>query len=172
MPTSSNEKTYFDLHVTGLGYVNRIREIKPRKGDAFLACEIAALNGPSNEPEYRYFDVRVSGADAQHLIRRCEEAVEAKRKVLIGFRLGDLWPDLFTHTKGRNQGKTGVSLKARLLFVSWIKVDGQLVYKAEAKAADHACREDAPASQEDAPKVDSPATDDADVRVPAMAASF
>ncbi|CAJ2755893.1 Protein of uncharacterised function (DUF3577) [Burkholderia pseudomallei] len=172
MTTSSNDKTYFDLHVTGLGYVNRIREVKPRKGDTFLACDIAALNGPSNEPEYRYFDVRVSGADAQHLIRRCEEAVKAERKVLIGFRLGDLWPDLFTYTKGKNEGKTGVSLKARLLFVNWIKVDGQLVYKAEAKAADNASREDAPTSQEDAPKVDSPATDGADASAPALAASF
>lgn len=172
MTTSSNEKNYFDLHVTGLGYVNRIREVKPRKGDAFLACDIAALNGPSDKPEYRYFDVRVSGADAQHLIRRCEEAVKAERKVLIGFRLGDLWPDLFTYSKGKNEGKPGVSLKARLLFVSWIKVDGQLVYKAEAKAADNASREDTPVSQEDAPKVESPATDDADVAAPAMAASF
>ncbi|MFG6935541.1 STY4534 family ICE replication protein [Burkholderia pseudomallei] len=172
MTTSSNDKTYFDLHVTGLGYVNRIREVKPRKGDTFLACDIAALNGPSDEPEYRYFDVRVSGTDAQHLIRRCEEAVEAKRKVLIGFRLGDLWPDLFTYTKGKNEGKPGVSLKARLLFVNWIKVDGKLVYKAEAKPADNVSREDTPASQDGAPKVDSPATDDADASAPALAASF
>lgn len=172
MTTSSNEKNYFDLHVTGLGYVNRIREVKPRKGDAFLACDIAALNGPSDKPEYRYFDVRVSGADAQHLIRRCEEAVKAERKVLIGFRLGDLWPDLFTYSKGKNEGKPGVSLKGRLLFVSWIKVDGNLVYKAEAKAADNASREDTPVSQEGAPKADSPVTDDADVAAPAMAASF
>ena len=172
MTTSSNEKNYFDLHVTSLGYVNRIREVKPRKGDAFLACDIAALNGPSDKPEYRYFDVRVSGADAQHLIRRCEEAVKAERKVLIGFRLGDLWPDLFTYSKGKNEGKPGVSLKGRLLFVSWIKVDGNLVYKAEAKAADNASREDAPVSQEDAPKVDSPATDDAEDSAHAMAASF
>lgn len=96
MTTSSSDKTYFDLHVTGLGYVNRIREVQPRKGDTFLACDIAALNGPSDSPEYRYFDVRVSGTDAQHLIRRCVQAVKDKRKVLIGFRLGDLWPDLFT----------------------------------------------------------------------------
>lgn len=103
MTTSSTEKSYFDLHVTGLGYVNRIREVKPRKGDAFLACDIAALNGPGDKPEYRYFDVCVSGADAQHLIRRCKDAVDAEKKVLIGFRLGDLWPDLFTYTKGKRQ---------------------------------------------------------------------
>ena len=36
--TTSTEKSYFDLHITGLGYLNRIREVKPKKGDAFLAA--------------------------------------------------------------------------------------------------------------------------------------
>ena len=50
--TTSTEKSYFDLHITGLGYLNRIREVKPKKGDAFLACDIAALNGPSDDVSY------------------------------------------------------------------------------------------------------------------------
>lgn len=115
MTTSSANKSYFDLHITGIGYLNRVREVQPRKGDSFLACDIAALTGPSNAAEYRRFDVKVCGRDAQHLIRKCEQAVKAERKVLIGFRLGDLWTDIFTYTKGKNVGKPGVSLKARLL---------------------------------------------------------
>ena len=134
--TTSTEKSYFDLHITGLGYLNRIREVKPKKGDAFLACDIAALNGPSDEVSYVRFDTRVSGTEAQHLVRRCIQAVDAEKKVMIGFRLGDLWADIFTYSKGKNAGNPGVSLKARLLFVSWIKVDGQLVYKAEPKPTD------------------------------------
>jgi len=140
----SSNKSYFDLHITGLGYLNRIREVTPRKGDAFLACDIAALNGPSDAPEYRRFDVRVSGNEAQHLIRRCQQAVEAERKVLIGFRLGDLWTDTFTYSKGKRAGEQGVSLKARLLFVSWVKVDGQLVYKAEPRATEEVTQHSAP----------------------------
>lgn len=134
--TSSTEKTYFDLHIAGLGYLNRIREVKPKKGDPFLACDIAALNGPSDEVSYVRFDVRVSGTDAQHLIRRCQQAVDAEKKVLIGFRLGDLWTDTFTYSKGKRAGEQGVSLKARLLFVSWIKVEGEVVYKAEPKSTE------------------------------------
>ncbi|MCH2557666.1 MAG: STY4534 family ICE replication protein [Alcanivorax sp.] len=172
----SSEKSYFDLHITGLGYLNRIREVTPRKGDAFLACDIAALNGPSDSPEYRRFDVRVSGSEAQHLIRRCQQAVEAERKVLIGFHLGDLWADTFTYSKGKRAGEQGVSLKARLLFVSWIKVDGQLVYKAEPKAAEgtaHAGTSHAPeaAAAEDAPASDV-VTVDAGDDVPVSAESF
>jgi len=134
--TTSINKSFFDLHITGLGYLNRIREVKPKKGDAFLACDIAALNGPSDDVAYVRFDTRVSGSEAQHLVRRCIQAVDAEKKVMIGFRLGDLWTDTFTYSKGKRAGEQGVSLKARLLFVSWIKVDGQLVYKAEPKPTD------------------------------------
>ncbi len=97
MTTEITQPSYFDLHITGLGYLNRIREITPKKGQPFLACDIAALTGPSTDVDYCRFDVRVSGAEAQDLIRRCAEAVAAERKVLIGFRLGDLWADVFTY---------------------------------------------------------------------------
>jgi hypothetical protein len=107
--TTSTEKSYFDLHITGLGYLNRIREVKPKKGDAFLACDIAALNGPSDDVSYVRFDTRVSGSEAQHLVRRCIDAVEAEKKVMIGFRLGDLWTDIFTYSKGKNVPASPVS---------------------------------------------------------------
>jgi hypothetical protein len=168
--TTSNEKTYFDLHIAGLGYLNRIREVKPKKGDAFLACDIAALNGPSDDVSYVRFDSRVSGSEAQHLVRRCIQAVDAEKKVMIGFRLGDLWTDTFTYSKGKRAGEQGVSLKARLLFVSWIKVDGKLVYKAEPKPTETDERDpevpvtsDAPAAQQaSAPEPSKPVTDAAD----------
>lgn len=134
----SNDTSFFDLHISGLGYLNRIREVTPRKGDAFLAADIAALNGPADGVEYRRFDVRVSGREAQQLVRRCLPAVTAERKVLIGFRLGDLWTDTFTYSRGKRVGEVGVSLKARLLFIGWIKVDGVLVYKAEPRQPDTA----------------------------------
>jgi len=180
--TTSPEKSYFDLHITGLGYLNRIREVKPKKGDAFLACDIAALNGPSDDVSYVRFDTRVSGSEAQHLVRRCIDAVEAERKVMIGFRLGDLWTDTFTYSKGKRVGEQGVSLKARLLFVSWIKVEGKLVYKAEPQPTESDERDpevpsDAPAAQQAAaaepsrPVADA-ADDAADAPALAVAESF
>ncbi|WP_237881361.1 STY4534 family ICE replication protein [Pseudomonas sp. PGPR40] len=131
-----SEVTYFDLHITGLGYLNRIREVKLKKGESFLACDIAALNGPTDGPEYRRFDVRVTGEEAQDLIRRCAKAVELERKVLVGFRLGDPWVDTFTYSKGINKGQLGVSFKARLLLLNWIKIDGVMVHKRESATED------------------------------------
>jgi hypothetical protein len=148
MASSSEGKRYFDLHINGLGYLNRIREVKPRKGDPFLSCDIVAIHGPSDDVDYCRFDVKVSGNDAKHLIRRCSNAVKAERKVLIGFRLGDLWVDQFTYPADyRNPekaGKPGVSLKARLLFISWIKIDKTLFYKAEARPEREAPLEEPP----------------------------
>ncbi|WP_338524005.1 STY4534 family ICE replication protein [Pseudomonas batumici] len=130
------DATYFDLHTSGLGYLNRIREVKPNRGKPFLACTIAALCGPTESPDYRYFDVKVSGSEAQRLVRHHAETVREGHKVLIGFRLGDLWVDLFPYQRGEKAGQTGVSLKARLLFISWIKIDGEQVYQARPSAND------------------------------------
>jgi len=144
--TNTSERSYFDLHITGLGYLNRIREVQPKKGDSFLACDIAALSGASDDVSYTRFDVRVSGSDAQHLVRRCIDAVEAEKKVMIGFKLGDLYADTFTYSKGKRAGETGVSLKARLLFISWIRIDGDLKYKAEPRQAEEQDEAEGPAA--------------------------
>lgn len=130
MTTSSNTSAkYFDLHTSGVGYVSRIREVKPKKGGAFLACKVSALCGASDAVEYRHFDCRVSGAEAEKLVRRCMDAVEADKKVLVGFNIGDIYPDLYT----KADGTPAVMMKGRLLRIDFIKVDGQTVYTAPRK---------------------------------------
>jgi len=62
-------------------------------------ANIAALNGRATLPSTA-FRRAVSGSEAQHLSAVSEKAVKAERKVLIGFRLGDLWTDIFTYSKG------------------------------------------------------------------------
>ncbi|MGV8399251.1 DUF3577 domain-containing protein [Pseudomonas aeruginosa] len=119
MTTSSQttEKSYFDLHTTGLGFLKRIREVTPggRKRDAFLACAVSALTGTGENPTYRYFDVRVSGSKAQELVRNYASDVEAGRPVLIQFRIGDAFSGVFTRTTGDKAGMPDATLKGRLL---------------------------------------------------------
>lgn len=132
--TQTNEAKFFDLHTTGIGYLNRIREVKPRgKGKPFMAVAVAALRGSSDDTEYSYIDCNVVGAEAEKLIRRSQAAVDAGKKVLVSFRIGDIWADSFTYEKGDKQGQPGASLKGRLLFIGWIKVDGETVYQAKPK---------------------------------------
>lgn len=148
----SNEAKFFDLHTTGIGYLNRIREVKPRgKGKPFMAVTVAALRGSMDDAEYSYIDCNVVGAEAEKLIRRSLAAVEAGKKVLVSFRIGDIWTDAFTYEKGDKKGQPGASLKGRLLFIGWIKVDGATVYEAKPKD-----------SAEPLPAQDGAAEDDSD----------
>jgi len=143
--------TYFNLHTVGIGYLNRVREVQVRRGQPFMACDIAALHGATDAVEYTRFDCKVAGGEAERLIRLYRDAVNAEKKVLLSFRIGDLWIDPFLYEKGEKQGQPGASLKGRLLFIDWIKVNGTLEYKAPA-------RQEATGPAEQAPNHESPAT--------------
>ncbi|WP_312225931.1 DUF3577 domain-containing protein, partial [Stutzerimonas nitrititolerans] len=112
--TTSNPKSYFDIHTSGIGYIQRVREVQVkggRKAMPFLACTVAALFGPANNPVRRYFDVRVSGAEAKKLLQPYIGTDDPQQRPLVRFRLGDLWIDPFR----RLSGDPAASMKARLL---------------------------------------------------------
>lgn len=125
---------FFDLHTTGLGYLNRVRMVKPR-GDQFLACSISALRGEwksdgSIKPDYTKYDVRVYGQDAVKAIEFLKPFGDQKRKILIQFKLGDTYPDMFVYDKDTDyhkKGDHGVMIKGRLLKIAKAWVDGELV---------------------------------------------
>ena len=63
------QPAFFDLHVEGVGYLNRVRTVRPKKGQEFLACTISAMRGAAGQVEYTKFDCRVSGAEAKQMVR-------------------------------------------------------------------------------------------------------
>lgn len=127
---------YFDLHVSGIGYLSRAREVKPKRSAPFLAVDVTALHGHADDVQYVRFDAKVAGAEAQKVIRDLMDDINHRdRKVLASFKLGDLYVDQFTYDKGEKAGQTGVSLKTRLLRLAWVKVDGECVYRAPLAAS-------------------------------------
>ncbi|MGQ0701400.1 MAG: STY4534 family ICE replication protein [Panacagrimonas sp.] len=120
---------YFDLHTTGVGYLSRVREVKVKKGGAFVCVDISALRGTSDSVEYTRFDCRVSGEEVLKVINQLRADIEAKKKVLVGFKVGDLYAETFVYEKGDKAGQTGISLKAHLLRLTFAKVDGVMVYQ-------------------------------------------
>ena len=101
--------------------------MQPKKGQEFTACTIAAMRGAAGQVEYTKFDCRVSGTEAKQIVRLLEPEVAAKKSVIIGFKLGDIYPEAFTFEKGERKGEQGVSIKGRLLKVKFAKVDGEAV---------------------------------------------
>lgn len=159
--TQTQQSAFFNLHTTGIGYLSNIREVQPKKGNAFLSCNISALTGDVSEPEYRFFNVNVAGEQNEKLIRRCQQAVNAKKKVLISFTLGDLWTDHFVYDKDtqyHKKGDIGVTLKARLINIKSITIDGEKVYTASSPSKEQATVEAAP-SEESIPNTSSPQQD-------------
>jgi hypothetical protein len=130
--SSEESSKYFDLYTTGIGYLNRVREVTPKDGTPFWSVTIAALRGSVDDAQYTRFECRVSGKKAQELVRQVKPAVEGELKVLVGFTLSDLFAESFTFKNGDKAGETGISLKARLLRVTWAKVDGQPFYNEQA----------------------------------------
>jgi len=139
---NSQEKKYFDLHTTGLGYVNRVRAISPKKGPNYVACTIAALVGEAGEKRYTKFDVSIVGVEAEKVIEMLGDEINAKapngeslNKILIGFRIGDIRPETFTYKNKENVDTLGVTIKGRLLKILWAKVNGEDRYKAPEQEA-------------------------------------
>lgn len=123
---NNQETKYFDLHATGIGYLNRVREVPVKRSLPFLAVDISALHGDSEDIQHTRFDCRVSGSDAKTIIEQLMPVInDDENKVLVGFKLGDLYADTFTYKSGDKAGQTGVSLKARLLRIDWVKVNGK-----------------------------------------------
>lgn len=49
-------QTYFNLLADGFGFLNRLREVQPKRGKAFYACTIQAARGDADDKSR--FDVR------------------------------------------------------------------------------------------------------------------
>ncbi len=122
---SQAQSVYFNLHVEGVGYLNRVRTVKPKKGQEFLACTVSAMRGSAADLGYTKFDCKVSGAEAQKIVKLLEVDVADEKPVLIGFKIGDIYPETFTFEKGEKKGQQGVCIKGRLLRVKFAKVNGE-----------------------------------------------
>jgi hypothetical protein len=130
---NTQEPRYFDLIVKGTGYLNRPREVNPKNGKPYLACSIRALRGDASAEtlERTDFDVRVTGKKAQELVRQYMGEVKERKKVLMGFRIGDIVAKSYVYSTGDKAGQTGVVIDGRLILITYIKVDGKLVYRLE-----------------------------------------
>ena len=140
---NAQQREFFNLHTNGMGYLNRIRWVptsgRGRKAEPFLACAISALRGSSDQPDYTYFDLRVSGEEAISLIENMMEPVNQGRKVCVTFRIADTYAhpyerDIRDPQTRRPTGKTEWTalIKGRLILIYSISVDGEQVYKRQA----------------------------------------
>lgn len=135
LDNNTTESRFFDIHTTGAGYIDpqRIRWVKPKKGQPYLCCSISLLRGESSKhskPEYTRIDCRVVGGDAFGLIESLFNQIKngslAKdAKIFASVKIGDIYPEAYML-----DGEARVMLKGRLLLVNSLYVNRVEIFKA------------------------------------------
>jgi hypothetical protein len=164
------QSEYFNLHVSGVGYLSRVRWVGNnsrsggRRSEPFLSCAINALRGNSDDPQYTYFDLKVNGSDAIEIIRNLEKAANEGRKVVVSFKAGDIYVHQYDRQVRDAQGgqsnttEKAALIKGRLILINTAKVDGELVYRREREEPDTAGNDgDAQVAAHPGPDQDDPA---------------
>ena len=135
MSATQTTQNHFNLHTNGVGYLNRVRWVpvssRGRKAEPFLSCSIAAMRGDGDKPDYTYLDLKVVGETAIDLIDSFAEDANNGRKVVVAFKVGDIYPHLYERkVKGSETGEMEAAclIKGRLLFIYSVTVDGERVY--------------------------------------------
>jgi len=124
----NDQAKFFDLHTLGIGYLNRARTVAPTQGKPYMSVSIAALHGRSDSPSYSYIDTRIVGSDALAFVKQYEADINDRAsKVLVRFKVGDAMADSYEVKSGENKGKRNHVIKARLLQITWAKVNGVVV---------------------------------------------
>lgn len=125
--TASTERKFANLHVTGIGYLNRVREVPVRKGEPFMSCTIRAMFGEMGVKdgiEYTSFDVKATTAQAEGILRDAmADASDKDKRVMVAFKISDPYINTFKFENGPRTGESGVQMKGRLLLIShvWVK---------------------------------------------------
>ncbi len=131
--TTFEEKKYFNQHIYGVGYLNNVRTITPPKGDSYLLVKVAALQGPEDDYSYTFYDCRVIGTVAKELVKKCAQAVNSGETVFVRFIISGIWVVPFIYQQGEKQGQPGANLRANLLSVPMMMINGDVVYTAPPK---------------------------------------
>jgi len=156
--SNSNEgNNYVDMHVVGIGYLSRVREVPVRKGKPFTSASIRGFHGEKNVEDgmtFLSFDVKAASAQALEVLKQFEaESNDKDQKVMVKFRIGDPYIDTYTISKGDRAGQTAMQIKGRLLTVThvWVKAKGAssyaLKYEKPAPAAQAETPAEAPAAE-------------------------
>lgn len=130
--TTNTQNKHFDLHTTGFGFFNRVRSVNPAKGNPYWAVTVAACRGDENQKTY--FECSVVGTKAKALFDEHLSSVTKDDKITASFKLGDLYPETFVYGPGEKQGQTGVTLRARLLKITYLKVNDEVLVHAQQQA--------------------------------------
>lgn len=126
--SNSQSDRKYNVITNGVGYINRIRKVQPEKGDPYLACDVALFQHVGDNIDYVRINCVIRGKQAKeivwiHFTSPEGEVVHPKDTVVVAnMNLGGLSARTFVYKKGEKKGQTGISLRAALLSIKWLKI--------------------------------------------------
>ena len=125
---SGQEKKWINSSIAVMAYLQDFREIT-KNNKTFMVCDLNAVETTSQGNIYHRFSCYVIGEKAQELLWEVDQDLSDKRKVLVGALLRGMKPSIFTHAKGKRQGQQDVSFQSNLMYIDWMRVDNEEIYK-------------------------------------------
>lgn len=164
--STQNQNSFFNLTAKGIGWINRIRAVKKGR-HTFYACTFSALRGEEDENghvEQTTFELLVKGSEAkEHFINILDNGYKKEDKVWASLDISDIRPDVnkdgVPQSFVRNDGTHLVVIRANLLRINYLKINGEYVVHAEKPA------------ESSAPSVDESDESKDDASVPASDAT-
>ena len=129
--TAQAQPKAYNLHTVGMGFVNRLRFVKPEgKGKGYWCVAIGALYGVEDENrrcESSLFDLRVVGKVAMESVQALQAAFNEGKKIFVEFKAGDSRAEHYQYKNGQRAGQWGSCIKGTLLQLRKAWVNGELV---------------------------------------------
>jgi Protein of unknown function (DUF3577) len=134
---------YFNLHVSGVGYLSRPRWV-PIKGtkDYFLCCAVNVMHGEKSKVQYSYMDFKVTGDAIRHIDGLIEASENRNNKIIVAFKAGDIIASPYNKkVSDRETGEIyyepGALIKGRLFDITYVKINDTVIFQAEGKKHDN-----------------------------------
>jgi len=132
MTNSNQENQYFNNSTTSPCYINQIKWIKPKRGDAFLSVKAALLDGLVSSPGYENIDLIVKGNQAKEVLQMFEENWPtyeqdkgSRNKIFANIRFGSIGTKPYLN----KEKKPDSVLSGSLIKIAYCKVNDEVVYQ-------------------------------------------
>lgn len=121
----SQSQNFFNFTAEGAAYINEVKWVQPRNGNAYIAIRASILEGLDGKNKIAC-DLTIRGQQADEVLQMFENAWpqgygSRSPKWFAGIRIGSLNSKSFF----RGNGQPGSTLSGRLLAIKWLKIDGE-----------------------------------------------
>lgn len=123
---NNQNSNFFNCHLNAVGYINSLREHEGPNG-TFLVAQFCALEGRSDAPSHRYFNLTLTQGMSD-LLGQLWDEINSEQKCFANVRIGNMEFTPFAYPADHKySGQLGVNCTGRLLSVQSLSINKQRI---------------------------------------------